>query len=279
MQQIKNLVVEGPHNKPIGIDVNYVKVDAAQAVVIFSHGFKGFKDWGHFNLLAERFARAGFVFVKFNFSHNGTSPDHPEEFVDLEAFGHNNFTIELDDLGSVIDWVCSAKELAGVADLSQIYLLGHSRGGGISILKAAEDDRIKKVATWAAIAEFGHFWSDEIMEQWKRDGVLMVPNSRTNQEMPMYYQQYEDFYANKERLDIPAAAARLNIPHFIAHAEDDPTVKVEAAQRLESLSKHSELLILTKGGHTFQARHPWTEDTLPGEAAEVVSKTIDFFKR
>ena len=49
--------------------------------------------------MADRFADAGFVFVKFNLSHNGTTIEHPIDFVDLEAFGNNNFAKELDDLG------------------------------------------------------------------------------------------------------------------------------------------------------------------------------------
>ena len=31
--------------------------------------------------------------------------DQPIDFPDLEAFGNNNYTKELDDLRSVIDWV------------------------------------------------------------------------------------------------------------------------------------------------------------------------------
>lgn len=226
----------------------------------------------------EHFVEAGFVFVKFNFSHNGTTPQKPDEFADLEAFGHNNFTIELDDLGAVMDWALTADELKQVVDAQQLYLLGHSRGGGISLLKAAEDSRVKKLVTWAAIAEFGHFWSEEIMQQWKADGVLMVPNSRTGQQMPMYYQQYENFYANQQRLDIPVAAARLNIPYLIVHADDDPIVKMEAAKRLAGLAKQAQTMFLPKGGHTFNARHPWTENNLPEPADRVVNKTIAFLK-
>ncbi|WP_435524823.1 hypothetical protein [Chryseobacterium indoltheticum] len=37
--------------------------------------------------------------VKFNFSHNGTTVEDPENFADLEAFGNNNYSKELSDLG------------------------------------------------------------------------------------------------------------------------------------------------------------------------------------
>ena len=76
-----------------------------QPLVIFCHGFKGFKDFGCWDLVAKAFVEAGLAFVKFNFSYNGTTVDDPLNFGDLEAFGQNNFSIELDDLGAVIDFM------------------------------------------------------------------------------------------------------------------------------------------------------------------------------
>ena len=48
--------------------------------------------------------QSGLNFLKFNFSHNGISLNDHMSFSDLEAFGNNNFSIELEDLESVIDW-------------------------------------------------------------------------------------------------------------------------------------------------------------------------------
>jgi uncharacterized protein len=276
MLRTGNLIINGLHGKPIVIDATYNQTGRPKPVVVFSHGFKGFKDWGHFNLVAEEFARAGFVFVKFNFSHNGTTPEQPTDFADLEAFGHNNFSIELDDLGKVIDWTLSDRTLSTEIDPERLYLLGHSRGGGITILKAGEDSRVKKVVTWASVAEFGRFWSPEVLAQWKADGVMHIDNSRTNQRMPMYYSTYENFYANEARLDIPAAMARLSIPAMIAHGTDDVVVDFSAAEKLASLNPKATLLPVLGGNHTFNARHPWPENTLPEPSASVVRATLGF---
>src|SRR5690606_10566544 len=130
------------------------------------------------------------------FSHNGTSLESPNEFVDLEAFGHNSFHIELDDLDSVVDFVLNTEnEFSSEINKDKLLLLGHSRGGGISILKAWKDKRVKKLATWASVNEFGKFWTPDVMQQWKKDKVMHVLNSRTGQELPMYYSAYEKFYA------------------------------------------------------------------------------------
>ena len=59
------------HGRAFEADATYRATSQLKPVVVFVHGFKGFKDWGHFPLLADFFAGQGFVFVKLNLSHNG----------------------------------------------------------------------------------------------------------------------------------------------------------------------------------------------------------------
>lgn len=274
-----NQVIESSHHdKPLVFDYVYHAGNAPKPVVIFSHGFKGFKDWGCFPLIGEHLANAGFFFVKFNFSHNGTTLQQPTDFADLEAFGHNNFSIELNDLGDMIDKVESDAAEIPEIDTSRIYLMGHSRGGAISILKAREDKRVQKLVTWSAVAEFGRFWSQDVLDDWKRDGVMYIYNGRTGQQMPMYYSSYEDFYAKKERLDVPAAAKALNKPWLIVHGTNDSTVNVDAAKRLHQWAPQSELMLLDDAGHTLGAKHPWDDRQLPGDTEKALERTIHFLQ-
>lgn len=48
------------------------------------------------------------------------------------------------DLGCVIDFIVSTENLAEEIDSDKLFLIGHSRGGAITLLKVAEDSRIKK---------------------------------------------------------------------------------------------------------------------------------------
>lgn len=276
MKEIKNIQINGSKNKLILLDYFYKEDGTAKPIVIFSHGFKGFKDWGHFNLVAQQFAEAGFVFIKFNFSHNGTTPIDPEKFSDLEAFGNNNYIIELDDLKKVIDWSLSAAQLKNESDGSKLYLLGHSRGGGITILKAGEDERVKKIVTWASVSEMNRN-KQLTLETWKKDGVVYAKNARTKQNMPLYYQFYETIIANKERLNINHAVKRLRIPFFIVHGTADKAVKYHDAEELLRSAKHGKLLMIDNGDHTFGVTHPFIEP-MPEMATEVIKKTIEFFK-
>jgi len=274
-------IITGSTRRPMLLDVTYAPGEK-RPVIVYAHGFNGFKDWGNFDLIARRFADAGFAFLKFNFSHNGTSPDHPEDFVDLEAFGQNNYTKQLDDLGSVLDWISDGKNpLADALDADRIGLIGHSMGGGIAIIKTTEDKRIKALVTWAAIAQcktpWGNWPSDRIAN-WKATRVDYYVNGRTHQHMPLNYQLYEDYQSNAERLNIPAAAQRIAVPWQLCHGTEDTTVSFDSAMALHAANPDAELVPVASD-HVFGRRHPWTEDMLPEPMQEVLAKNTIFFSR
>lgn len=277
----RNIHLHSRHGRPFLADICYRQDDRAKPVVIWVHGFMGFKDWGPYNLMAAYFASAGFVFVKFNMSHNGTTVEHPTDFADPEAFGQNNFEKELDDLGTVIDWITSdsCPVAKGERNTDEIYLIGHSRGGGIVTLKAGEDTRVKKIATWAAVNEFGKFWKDDQMDQIRQDGVLYVTNGRTKQQLPVYWQMYENYFNNRERLYIPDVVRRLSIPMLIVHGTADEAVPVSSATEMKEWQPDAELIIMEGSNHVFGGKHPWESETLPTDLHTVIHRTIEFFKK
>ena len=277
MKIIKNRLLSGKHQRPILTDVFYTENNKPKAVVIFAHGYKGYKDWGCWNLVAEAFAKHNFLFVKFNFSHNGGTVEQPIDFPDLEAFGQNNYTKELDDLQSVIDWISIEKQFKSEIDLTNITLIGHSRGGGIVTIKAAEESKITHLISWAAVSNFGKRSSTiGNLEQWKKDGVKYVLNGRTKQQMPHYFQFYEDFIENKQRLDIENAVKNLKIPHLIIHGTGDTSVSIKEAENLHSWNSQSKLYPVKDANHTFGAKHPWEEKNLPNHLKQVLKKSIGF---
>jgi pimeloyl-ACP methyl ester carboxylesterase len=279
MRIIKNIIVEGEHDKPVVTDVFYKETNQPKRIIIFCHGYKGFKDWGAWNLMAAVFAKAGFFFIKFNFSHNGGTPEQPIDFPDLEAFGNNNYTKELDDLASVINWVSNHSGFKNEVKLSDISLIGHSRGGGIVLLKTNEDARIKKVITFAGVCDFEKRTATiGDLEQWKNQGVKYVLNGRTKQNMPHYYQFYENFVQNKERLDIKNATENLKIPHLIIHGNNDTSVLIDEAESLKKWNSKSEFKIIDNANHVFNTSHPWKENHLSEELETTIENCIEFLK-
>lgn len=281
MEIRKNIVITGAEQKTIALDIFCVDDNQQKPVVIYAHGFNGFKDWANFDIIAKQLANAGFVFIKFNFSHNGTAPENPAEFVDLESYAENNYTKELEDLAKVIDWTLSDKNpFINHVNRSKLYLIGHSMGGGIVILKAAEDARIKKIATWASINEcktpWGS-WSAEKIEDWGKTGKAFITNSRTKQEMPLNYQLYQDYQQNKDRLDIQKAISSLTIPILLCHGTQDEAVAFEKAKLLKARQPNAELFSV-ESDHVFGRKHPWLSEELPEAMQMVIDKTIEFFR-
>ncbi len=277
----KNILLNGSENKAIAADIFYNSTDIPKPVAIYAHGFNGFKDWSNFDIIAKQFAEAGFVFIKFNFSHNGTTPEQPEDFADLEAYGQNNYTKELYDLQQVINWsIDESNPHAKQIDAAKLYLIGHSRGGGIVILKAAEEPRVKAIATWASVSEcktpWGS-WNEQKMNEWKESGVQYYLNGRTKEQMPLYYQLHEDYLQNGERLNILKAISNLNIPVLICHGTKDEAVPVEKTHQLKEANPLAEIF-LVESDHVFGRKHPWTEPKLPDAMQQVVDRTIKFFE-
>jgi pimeloyl-ACP methyl ester carboxylesterase len=273
------------HGRPFAADATYEANEAApvaRPVVVFVHGFKGFKDWGHFPLFGRFFAERGFVFIKLNLSHNGVVVGGTGDLEDLEAFGNNNFSHELNDLGQLLDALHTpgATPLPAAAlDLSRIYLIGHSRGGGLVLAKAAEDPRIRAVATWAAVATLSPPWRPEVLDQWQREGVIHIPNARTGQQLPLYYQIAEDYRAHQPRFDLAALVPQLRQPLLIVHGDQDETVPLSAAETLLARQPEAELLVVPAAGHQFGGRHPWPEAELPPLAQFVAERTAAFFEQ
>lgn len=277
-----SVLIPGSNDKPMAADLFLPDGDSAAPLLVYAHGFNGFKDWGGAELIAEAALQEGFGWLRFNFSHNGTTPEHPEEFTDLEAFGSNTYSKELYDLNAVMDWVQAADNpYAGQFDAARCGLIGHSKGGAEVIVFAAEDSRVKALVTWAAVSACRtpwDSWEDARMSEWQMSGRTHILNGRTGQQMPLDYTLVEDYESNRERFNVLAAASRLSIPWLICHGRADTSVAVSHAERLHAANPGSELFTL-ETDHVFGRKHPWTEADLPSTTMDVLKRTFEFFSR
>lgn len=267
--------IPGAKGRNMLMDLTFDETNPDAPLVIFAHGFKGFKDWGTHNLVAKYFAENGFRFLKFNFSHNGTTPEKPLDFVDLIAFGDNTFSIELDDLNSVIDFACNG---GSIPPATNVYLMGHSMGGGICIIKTAEDSRVAKLITFASISNFHNLWPKEQEAQWKIQGVMYVHNARTNQQMPLKATLLNDLDQHPARLDIIKKASEITQPWLITHGALDIPVPLQHANEIKAANPNAKLLVIPDGDHVYGASHPYTKDTLPALLLSFCDASIAFLK-
>ena len=238
--------------------------------VVLVHGFKGFKDWGFWPPFAERLARAGFSTVSFNLSGSGVDADGNATLGD--RFSHNTFSADLADIAAVVDALAAGA--LGVAPPTSLGLVGHSRGGGMSILHAARDPRIRALVTWAATASTNR-WGPETRKRWRAAGFLNVTNTRTGQVLPMCTDLLDDVEQHADALDIPRAARSSAVPWLIIHGRQDETVSFDNAEALMQASARASTVLvpMDNTGHTFGAAHPWR--TVP-VAEAVFDRTVEF---
>ena len=270
----KNIILKNPETKPFLADTFVPENREKLPLVIFCHGYKGYKDWGAWNLMAEKFAENGFFFVKFNFSHNGTTLEKPSDFADLESFGENNYSKELSDLEFVLDYFSQDSRV----DAENISLIGHSRGGGIAIIKATENIKIKNLITLASVDSLDRFPKGEDFINWKKEGVYFSNNARTRQMMPHYFQFFEDFEKNKSRFDVENSMKNFSGRTLIIHGNLDEAVDYSSAENLHIWAKNSTLKLIEGANHTFGAKEPWAEKKLPEFLEIVVKDCLEFLE-
>lgn len=253
-------------------DWTYDDKNTNQDTIIFVHGFKGFKDWGAHNLTASFFAANGYRYLKFNLSHSGVTSKNQNDVTDMEAFAANTISMELSDLNTVVDYVDMT------FPNTHIYLIGHSRGGGLAIIQAAKDTRIHKLITWSAISDFSSLWKKEQEKEWIETGRIFVENARTKEKMPLNSALLTDFTKHKAHFNILNSAKRIQIPWLILHGDNDVNVKFSVAQELAQNQLNAQIQKIEGANHVYGASHPYTSDQFPPHLYQVVEKTLLFLQ-
>jgi len=179
----------------------------------------------------------------------------------------------------VLDWILNYQALKGEIDTSKISLFGHSRGGSIAMLKSNEDRRVKKVISWASPSNFlERLPKKEKLAKWKELGVAYIYNGRTKQNMPMYFQFYENCIKFAKRLNIQNAVSKMSIPHLIVHGSDDPTVLISEAVNIKSWNANTHLHVINGANHVLGGFHPYDLEKFPKYLQEAIDVTIKFLK-
>jgi len=272
-------------NLPIYYDLYRPSADKPEQplpVIIFLHGFKGFKDWGAFPEACAELSEAGFAVLAMNFSLNGVG-ESMTEFDQLDLFARQTLSQDLEDVGSVIEALQEGAVdfQAGLTiDADKIGILGHSRGGHTAVAAAAEYPSVQCLVTWSAVADYNARWSDAMIADWQEKGVTEIKNGRTGQIMPVKKLVYDDAIAHADRLMAVRRAEELDLPALFIHSKGDEGVPSAEAETLfeHCASSQKELELIPDSGHTFDTSHPFTAKQFPPAFRKVVDRSRDWFK-
>lgn len=280
MQKIEG-VYTGANNKQATFDFTFTPSDEAQPVVIFCHGFKGFKDWGGFNFVAKAFADRGIAVFKINFSHNGTTLQDKDNFADLESFSRNTLQMEMEDIAAAETFVRhELQHMISSYKVKNIILLGHSKGGVSCLLHAAHHgSTASHIITWGKPFNFFRTWSNAFLNDWRERGVQYVMNARTRQQMPLDVSLLEDFEAKRTYYDMAQALPNVKQTVLVCHGSNDESVPCQNAQEIVQSCKHATACIIQEANHTFGMTHPFQQDAIPSTLTEVIHRSIQFIQQ
>jgi len=243
-------------------------------LVLVCHGFTAHKDWGPFPYIGRALAASGFASAVFNFSHNGIGPPF-RRFTELDKFSRNTIGLELADVSALLD--AAAGGALGAVDTGRIGIMGHSRGGGVALLAAARDRRIRAVVGWGTVSTFQRFTQHQ-REIWERDGFLPVTVRGARTKLRYGIEVLRDLDAHREAYDLHRAAAELRVPLLLVHGGADVSVKPEEARSLhEAAGPASSLVVIPAAGHVLGAEHPFR---VPAPALDrAIALTAGWFHR
>ncbi len=258
-------------------DFRFTNENIPKPVIIVCHGFTAHKDWGPFPYFGQRLAELGFASAVFNFSHNGIGNNF-KRFTEFEKFSVNTIKKELEDTQGVVDAITTGDLREKRADPSRIGIVGHSRGGGVAILSASFDTRLRAVAGWSTVSSFVRY-TDHQKEVWERQGYYPVTIKSARTSLRYGIEILRDLEANKALYDLKAAVQRLQCPMLLIHGNADVSVRPKEAEELYAVANKSktELILLDQVGHMYGSTSPFLKTDTTIE--HIIDITAQWFHR
>ena len=220
------------------------------------HGYKGFREWGNWKGVAERWAKEGWEVTRMDFSHNGHVPPFLEACLDKEAWSDNRYHIECDEVAHALAQIDKG-------DLP-IVVMGHSRGGAMAMLGAEQHvlqgGRLDGVALWAPVSDVAsRLPQGAALEAWKSTNRLEVLNGRTGQTLVHPFAFYAETLRRAEELSVERATKATSCPVLVVHGTLDPAVHSSEGKRICEWARRGSFEPIAHADHVFGMRHPWPD--------------------
>lgn len=201
--------------------------------VVLGHCFTCSRHTGILRQIAGDLSREGFIVLRFDFSGNGQSEG---------VFSESTYSKQIAEMQAAID-------IVSTRGAQWIGLAGHSMGGLISFLTAAQTDGVKAacaVASRLTGIEANRFLSREQRAALKRDGeVLFNSRGRT-------LRLTDTFFSDADQFDPATLIASFDRPLLVVHGDMDEIISVEEAYKVKEISGgRADLDIIPGADHMF----------------------------
>ncbi len=195
-------------------------------LVVIGHGVTGNKDRPFIVTLATALPAADFNVLRFSFSGNGASGGR---FVD------STISKEVEDLGTVLD------ALVGW----NVTYAGHSMGGAVGVLRAAQDTRIHRLISLAGMVHTRDFAQREFGNVKPGQGFMW-----DDEACPLSQAYMDDL----SRIgDVLACAPRIKAPWLLIHGTEDDVVPIKDSREIFACANKAstQLVELLGSNHVF----------------------------
>lgn len=256
---------QGPHGQLNWTRHASLIGENVRGVALMVHGYKGFREWGNWKGVAERWAREGWEVWRMDFSHNGHLEPFREDCLDEEAWSQNRYHFERDEVA----WALHKIARPG----TKLVVLGHSRGGAMAAAGARQFEEkggsLSGVSLWAPVSDvFSRFPDEDGLRRWERTDRLEVVNGRTGQVLSHPFAFYTEAVIRREELSVQRAVAGLKAPVFVVHGERDSAVNWRDGQQISTWAKRGTFCVVAGADHVFGMSHPCMDSKVWTEALE-----------
>lgn len=229
-----------------------------KGLIFVMHGFSGFKEQPHIQIIADAFREKGYTVVRFDTTNTlGESDGNLEDATTTSYF---------EDLEDVLSWAQSQKWYQ-----EPFCLAGHSLGGiSIALYTENHPEKVKALAPISTVIsgklDF-EILPKEKLEEWKKTGWLIEESkSRPGLIKKLPWSHMED----RLKYDLFNKVDKLTMPVLLIVGENDELIPPKYQKILyEKLPGRKELHIIKNSPHTF------IEEGHLKEVKEIFLKWID----
>lgn len=242
--------------------------------VLFIHGFRAFANWGFIPYMMEKIAENGFITGAIDFSLNEVI-DYERGWFNMDKFRTNTITQQINEATILLDKLC-LENWNG-----EVYLIGHSLGGGLAINVANNlSNKVRKLCTINSICDYDIYTAQQ-KKQWLNNGTKIFIGP-TGQEIILNDTFLKDRLTYCGKRSILSTIASLDCALLLLHGDGDVTVSKERSKKLYDAAlasknnKEVKFEIIKHCNHLLNSQHPFeATNTVLDEVIEVIVRFMN----